>query len=84
MVYKCAWCVRTGKAKSNIIPCHRCKELVCGGCTYFYVDGNNIAITRSSHKYCIECYIYTHADRDRWYIDSFEKKKLDWIENNGE
>lgn len=36
--------------------CQMCKKSLCPEHTYFYVDGNNNAITKNSPRLCKKCY----------------------------
>ena len=36
--------------------CWECRAVLCGGHTFYYFDGCNIAITRNARPYCAGCY----------------------------
>ena len=44
------------KTKSLKNTCSKCKQIFCDKHIYFYIDGNNIAITKNSKPYCFDCY----------------------------
>jgi len=43
--------------------CHRCKGEFELNQLFSYVDGNNIAITRNSPDYCLDCYKKIYGEK---------------------
>ena len=53
---KCGCLIPATKQFAAKHTCSKCGEPCCEKHLYFYVDGNNIAITRNSKLYCEQCY----------------------------
>lgn len=45
--------------------CSKCNNVFCGKHLYFYVDGNNISITKNSKNYCETCYKEIYANNTK-------------------
>ena len=52
---KCKECNKKLFKKDTFI-CSECKSILCSKHIYFYVDGNNISITKNAKPHCKECY----------------------------
>lgn len=52
--------IKTTKAKKLV--CSNCKKELTPQTAYFYVDGNNCAITNNSPTFCKECYIKKYGN----------------------
>ena len=44
------------KTRKFLGHCEKCKKSLCQEHAYFYVDGNNIAVTNNSPYLCKNCY----------------------------
>ena len=47
--------------KEKLCQCSLCKEKLPAEDIFYYVDGNNISITKNSPPYCKKCYIKTYG-----------------------
>ena len=47
--------------KEKLYQCSKCGTKKTGDKIFYYVDGNNTAITRNSLPYCYKCYIETYG-----------------------
>ena len=54
---KCGCEIPSAKTHENKTKfrCSKCNEFSCGKHVYFYVDGNNISITKNARGICIKC-----------------------------
>lgn len=52
--------IKTTKAKKLV--CSNCEKELTPQTAYFYVDGNNCAITNNSPTFCKECYIKKYGN----------------------
>ena len=43
--------------KSKLNPCSKCGKLKTDKELFYYVDGNNISITKNARAYCYKCYL---------------------------
>jgi hypothetical protein len=46
--------------KKRALQCSECGKTLCRRCVRFYVDGNNISITKYSPPMCRPCYDVAH------------------------
>lgn len=53
---QCGCLVPATKQYAQKHSCSKCGAVCCDRHLYFYVDENNIAITRNSRPYCAQCY----------------------------
>ena len=61
--------------------CQNCGKSLCPEHTYFYVDGNNEAITRNSPRLCKECYEKIYHTNIKTEIDIFKEKFIKALVN---
>lgn len=59
---QCKECNKPLKSKEQN-ECSKCGEIFCGKHIFYYVDGNNIAITRNSEGYCRNCYYKKYKEK---------------------
>jgi ribosomal protein S27AE len=61
--------------KNKIYSCAKCGKELRANETYYYVDGNNIAITKNSKPYCGACYDAVYAPRFWCGPDGFRRSE---------
>ena len=57
--------------------CEKCKKSLCPEHTFFYVDGNNGAITNNAPFLCKTCYERTYNKKILSEVDCFKKILID-------
>ena len=61
--------------------CQKCGKSLCPEHTYFYVDGNNEAITRNSPRLCKECYEKTYDTKIKTEFEIFRENFIRTLVN---
>ena len=69
------------KTRKFLGHCEKCKKSLCQEHAYFYVDGNNIAITNNSPYLCKKCYEETYDKKIKSDIECFKSKLIDNLLN---
>ncbi len=49
--------------KKEAMYCSKCGNIFCPKHLFFYVDGNNISITKNSKPHCERCYLITYGNK---------------------
>lgn len=62
-----------GENKKKTEHCQRCGKSLCPEHTYFYVDGNNRAITESSPHLCKKCYEEKYNVKIKTEVEKFKE-----------
>lgn len=52
--------------------CEKCQRNLCEEHAYFFVDGNNRAITNNSPYLCKECYEETYGEKIKSDVERFK------------
>lgn len=61
--------------------CQKCGKSLCTEHTYFYVDGNNEAITRNSPRLCKDCYEKTYDTKIKTELEIFKENFIKTLVN---
>lgn len=69
------------KRRKFLGHCEKCKKSLCEEHAYFYVDGNNSAITNSSPYLCKTCYEEKYNETIKSDIDSFKSRLINDLLN---
>lgn len=69
------------KRKKFLGYCEICKKSLCEEHAYFYVDGNNIAITNNSPYLCKTCYEKRYNEKIESEVEIFKNRLINSLLN---
>lgn len=69
------------KTRKFLGHCEKCKKSLCQEHAYFYVDGNNIAVTNNSPYLCKNCYEKKYNEKIKSDIECLKSRLVNNLLN---